>query len=136
MTRRDFQRLTRMRLSDARILLRNGNNEGAYYLTGLAVECALKAAIARRSQRYDFPPKPKIVRDIYDHDLNKLLIAAGLDTVLDTATASSAELKQNWILVKDWTIESRYLVGGLSADAIFRAATGRNGVLTWLRLHW
>jgi HEPN domain-containing protein len=125
-----------MRLSDARILLRNGNNEGAYYLTGLAVECALKAAIARRSQRYDFPPKPKIVRDIYDHDLNKLLIAAGLDTVLDTATASSAELKQNWILVKDWTIESRYLVGGLSADAIFRAATGRNGVLTWLRLHW
>jgi hypothetical protein len=42
MTRKDFQRLTRLRLNDARTLLKNGNNEGAYYLTGLAVECALK----------------------------------------------------------------------------------------------
>jgi hypothetical protein len=136
MTRKDFQCLSRLRLNDARTLLKSGNNEGAYYLTGLAVECALKAAISRRTQRYEFPPKPTIVRGIYDHDLNKLLVAAGLDTVLETATASNAELKQNWGLVKDWTVESRYLLAGLSADALYRAATGRNGVLGWLRQHW
>jgi hypothetical protein len=55
---------------------------------------------------------------------------------LETATASNAELKQNWGLVKDWTVESRYLLAGLSADALYRAATGRNGVLGWLRQHW
>jgi HEPN domain-containing protein len=136
MTRRDFQRLTRLRLNDARILLRNGNNEGAYYLTGLAVECALKAAIARRTQRHDFPPKPTIVRGIYDHDLNKLLVAAGLDGALDTATATNSALNQNWLIVKDWTVESRYLLSSRSADALYRAATGRNGVLGWLRQHW
>jgi HEPN domain-containing protein len=136
MTRKDFQRLTRLRLNDARTLLKNGNNEGAYYLTGLAVECALKAAIARRTQRHEFPPKPTIVRGIYDHDLNKLLVVAGLETALEAATTNNAELKQNWGLVKDWTVESRYLAAGLSADVLYRAATGRNGVLGWLRQHW
>ena len=136
MTRRDFQRLTRLRLRDARTLLANGNNEGAYYLTGLAVECALKSAIARKTQKHEFPPKPAIVRGIYDHDLNKLLVAAGLETDLELAIAGNAELKQNWGLVKDWTVESRYLVSGLSADALYRATTGRNGVLGWLRRHW
>lgn len=136
MTRKDFQRLTRIRLRDARTLLKNGNSEGAYYLTGLAVECALKAAIARRTQRYDFPPKPAIVRGIYEHDLNKLLLAAGLDTHLDTATLNNAALKQNWVLVKDWTVESRYLLAGLNGADLYRAAAGRNGVLVWLRQHW
>jgi len=136
MTRKDFQRLTRLRLNDARTLLRNGNNEGAYYLTGLAVECALKAAIARRTQRHEFPPKPTIVRGIYDHDLNKLLIAAGLEKALEAAAAGNAALKQSWVLVKDWTVESRYVTAGLDGEVIYRAATGRNGVLAWLRQHW
>jgi len=137
MTRRDFQRLTRLRLNDARTLLRNGNNEGAYYLTGLAVECALKAAIARKTRRYDFPPEPKFLRDgVYVHDLNKLLVAAGLDKALDASAATNAQLKQNWIVVKDWAVESRYIVAGLSAQALYRAAAGRNGVLGWLRQHW
>src|SRR5579859_7559760 len=112
MTRKDFQRLARMRLSDARVLLMSGNNEGAYYLAGLAVECALKSAIARKTRRYDFPPKPKVVYGVYDHDLNKLLVAAGLDTVLDAAVAANPVLRANWAVVKDWTIESRYLASG------------------------
>jgi len=137
MTRRDFQRLTRLRLSDARTLLKNGNNEGAYYLTGLAVECALKAAIARKTRRYDFPPEPKFLRDgVYVHDLNRLLIAAGLDKALDASAAANAQLKQNWIVVKDWAVESRYIVAGLGAQTLYRAAAGRNGVLGWLRQHW
>jgi hypothetical protein len=109
---------------------------GAYYLTGLAVECALKAAIARRTQRHEFPSKPTIVRGIYDHDLNKLLLAAGLEKVLETVAAGNAPFKQNWVLVKDWTVESRYVTNGLDGQVMYRAATGRNGVLAWLRQHW
>ncbi len=136
MTRRDFQRLTRLRLRDARTLLGGGNSEGAYYLAGLAVECALKSAIARKTRRHDFPPKPKVVYGIYDHDLNKLLVAAGLDSVLDTAVATNPVLGTNWAVVKDWTIESRYLTSGLNGGELYRAVAGRNGVLGWLRQHW
>lgn len=136
MTRKDFQRLARMRLGDARVLLRSANNEGAYYLTGLAVECALKSTIARRTNRHDFPPKPKIVYGMYDHDLNKLLVAADLETILNAAVMNSAALKANWLLVKDWTVESRYLTTGRRAHDLYRAVTGRNGVLGWLRQHW
>jgi hypothetical protein len=103
----------------------------------LAVECALKAAIARKTQRHDFPPDPKVVRDsIYIHDLNKLLVAAGLESTLNAAVVSNTALAANWSVVKDWKMESRYLVGGLNGNDLYRAATGRNGVLGWLRQYW
>jgi HEPN domain-containing protein len=137
MTRRDFQHLTRLRLNDARALLRNGSNDGAYYVTGLAVECALKAAIARRTRRHDFPPTPRLVREsIYSHDLDKLLEVAGLVSTLNAAVANNLALKTNWALVKDWKVESRYRVSGLNGDTLYRAAAGRNGVLGWLRQCW
>ena len=137
MTRRDFQRLTRLRLREARILLASGNSEGAYYLAGLAVECALKAAIARKTQRHDFPPDPKFLRDsVYVHGLNKLLVAAGLESALDIAAIGNPGLKTNWAVVKDWTTDSRYLTAGLNGGELYHAVTGRNGVMRWLRQHW
>ena len=137
MTRRDFQRVARMRLRDARVLLAGGNNEGAYYLTGLAVECALKSAIARKTQRHDFSPDPKFVREsVYIHDLNKLLSAAGLESTLNAAVTSNTALKTNWAVVKGWKPESRYAATGLMGNELYRAVVGRNGVLGWLRLHW
>jgi len=137
MTRVDFQRLTRIRLRDARALLRAGNNEGAYYLTGLAVECGLKSAIARKTRRHDFPPEPKIVsKQIYVHDLNTLLATAGLVQALEVAANADPALKANWALIKDWTYESRYSLSITGAEGLYRAATGRNGVLRWLRQHW
>jgi len=138
MTRQDFQRLTRLRLRDARALLANGNDEGAYYLAGLAVECALKSAIARKTQRHDFPPEPRFLRDsVYIHDLNKLLAAAGLVGALKAAADINAAFKANWALVKDWKAESRYDVSTVpNARGFYRAVAGRNGVMSWLRQHW
>jgi len=71
-TWREFQQLARMRLKDARVLLRSGNTEAAFYLTGVAVECAVKACIAKNTRRHDFPPNQSAVWDIYTHDLGKL----------------------------------------------------------------
>lgn len=137
MTRTDFQRLARMRLRDARTLLRAGNNEGAYYFTGMAIECGLKSAIARKTRRHDFPPEPRIVsQTVYVHDLNTLLAAAGLVAALETAARSDPALKANWALFKHWTNESRYSLSVASADELYRAAAGRNGALRWLRQHW
>lgn len=57
MNRADLQALSRLRIKEARLLLKHRQFEGAYYLTGYAIECALKAAIAKRTAKYDFPDK-------------------------------------------------------------------------------
>jgi hypothetical protein len=135
-TRRDFQQLARLRLRDARILLRNRGVEGAYYLTGLAVECAVKTCIAKRSKRHDFPPNPNVIRDIYTHDLIKLIGAAQLGPTLEADAKRNSTLNKNWAVVKDWNINSRYMTKSLNARDLYRAVAGRDGVMQWLRQRW
>ena len=45
--RKDLQELSKVRLKEATALLKLGLFDGAYYLAGYAVECALKACIAK-----------------------------------------------------------------------------------------
>ncbi len=135
-TRREFQQLARMRLREARALMRGGNGEGAYYLTGLAVECAVKACIAENTKRHDFPANQSAIKDIYTHDLVKLVGAAKLQTALDTERRKNISFNNKWDVVKDWNINSRYAVSGLNARDLYRAVAGRNGVMRWLRLRW
>jgi HEPN domain-containing protein len=49
MNRSDFHRLTEIRIKEAKVLLDRKCYEGAYYLAGYAVECALKACIAKEN---------------------------------------------------------------------------------------
>jgi len=116
--------------------MRSGNGEGAYYLTGLAVECAVKACIAKNTQRHHFPPNQSAIKDIYTHDLVKLIGAAKLQTVLDADRRKNASFNNKWDVVKDWNINTRYVVSGLNARDLYRAVAGRNGVMQWLRQRW
>lgn len=125
-TRREFQQLARTRLRDARVLLEAGNVEGAYYLTGLSVECALKACIAKNTKRHDFPPSPNAIKDIYTHDLVKLLGAAKLQVALDAERRKNVPFSTKWDVVKDWNINSRYALRGLNAEDLYRAVAARN----------
>lgn len=75
MLRRDFQVLSAVRIREARLLFRSRLYDGTYYLGGLAVENALKACIARATQRYEFPDRDR-ANQVYVHDLEKLLKAA------------------------------------------------------------
>ena len=59
------------RLEEARVLLENKLWTGAYYMTGLAVECALKSCLASVVKEHDFPDK-RFVNDMYDHNLERL----------------------------------------------------------------
>jgi hypothetical protein len=128
-TRREFQQLARMRLRDARVLIQNGNTEAGYYLTGLAVECAVKACIAKNTRRHDFPLNPSAVRDIYTHDLVKLIGAARLQRALDSDRRRNTSLNNSWDVVKDWNVNSRYELRGLNARDLYQAVAGRNGVM-------
>jgi len=116
--------------------MRSGNSEAAYYLTGLAVECAVKACIAKNTRRYDFPPNQNAIKEIYTHDLAKLIRAAKLEAALDTARKGNILFKNKWDVLKDWNVNSRYATSGLNARDLYAAVTGRNGVMQWLRQRW
>jgi hypothetical protein len=143
MNRNDLQRLAELRLSEAKVLLAADLPEGAYYLAGYSVECALKACIARRTQQHDFPDK-KLVDKSYTHDLEKLVDAAGLSDLLKNDIARNDELDLDWETVREWSEQSRYdlfegeptggwVVAKMLIDAV-ESETG--GVLRWIKLSW
>lgn len=137
MTRRDLQDLARIRIREASLLLRDQEPSGAYYLTGLSVECALKACIARNTRRFDFPSR-NWVNASYSHDLLKLMTAAKLLAALEAEVETNPALEGNWSLVKDWKIDCRYdIIDAATAQRFYAAVTARsNGVLGWVKCHW
>ena len=136
LTRREFQRLAELRAREAGALLRSRHPIGSYYLSGYAVECALKACIAKQTRRYEFPPKAKYAREIYTHKLESLLKLAGLDKHLDNEMATNFALARNWGVVKGWDEESRYRSSGLKGKDLHAAIAGPDGVLSWIKQHW
>ncbi len=136
MKRNDLQKLTRLRLKEAKVLLRNHCPEGAYYIAGYAVECAIKACIAKRTERFDFPDK-RFAERIWNHDLAKLITAAGLDEHLKVAKRES-RFDDQWAVVTKWNPESRYEQRSRAeAEALIRALENReHGVLKWLKHLW
>lgn len=77
MNRKDLQIIAEKRIKEAKFLFEDDCFEGAYYLAGYSIECALKACIAKQIKRHVFPDK-KFINDSYTHDLNQLLGLAGL----------------------------------------------------------
>lgn len=138
MNRRDLQALTRARLAEASVLLEAGRYDGAYYLSGYAAECALKACIARQVRTHDFPPKPSTVRDMYTHNLLDLVKAAGLVDSLADRIRSCSVFADYWSKVRLWTEEARYKRWSeTDATALVGAITDpEHGVLRWLQEHW
>ncbi len=138
MNRNDLQNLSRLREKEAKVLLDNGYFAGAYYLLGYAVECALKACIAKQIRRYDFPDLT-LVRDSYTHNLEKLFNLSGLKNDLQREFRTHPNLEVNWTTVKDWSEQTRYNSGisEKSAGDFYSAVTARqHGVLSWLRKRW
>jgi HEPN domain-containing protein len=136
--RRDFQALSRLRLAEAKALLDAGFYDGAYYLSGYAVECALKACIARQTRQHDFPPTVADVRDMYTHDLGRLVRLAGLEPDRLARVQACSIFAENWTTVKDWNEASRYARWSAEdAKSLHTSVVDRrHGVLRWLRLHW
>jgi HEPN domain-containing protein len=137
MDRKDLRALSRVRLSEARALLKAGLPDGAYYLAGYSVECALKACIARETQRYEFPEK-KSVNASHTHDLAELVKVAELQDVLQATAKSDPLFRQYWIDVRTWSEQSRYdRHSAQSARALIEAIGDRNhGVVKWVKLYW
>lgn len=135
--RATFQRLAEQRLAEAKLLFVNGHASGAYYLAGYAIECALKARIASAFQAGTIPSL-SLVRDVYTHDLSRLLSLAELKDELEAAMKIDPHLKQCWTTVENWSEQARYeLWPNEDARRMLEAVgTDDEGLLPWLKKHW
>ena len=137
LTRADLQRLARTRLADATALLKARRYSAAYYLAGYAVECALKACIARQTRQAEFPDLGR-VRESYTHDLLRLVSVAGLEAQRRREELIEPRFADSWRTVRDWSEQARYRQYDRSyAVALLAAITNPEyGVLQWVGRFW
>ena len=137
MNRADFRRLADTRIRDATALMQGRRYSGAYYLAGYAVECGLKACIAKRTRRHEFPDRDRANKS-YSHGLEQLLRVAGLETQRDADATTDAIFGSNWAVGKDWSEQSRYETRSRreAADLLDAITDSAHGVMQWLHRHW
>jgi len=138
MNRTDLQILAEDRLKDAEVLLANGRFGAAYYLAGYAVECALKACIAKLTKAEDFPIKNS-TNTVYIHDFKKLAAAAGVEAAIAQLAGSDQSFKNNWAIVGGWSEESRYdrsIDQPLAERMVDAVSEPQHGVLQCIRQYW
>lgn len=123
-----------MRIRESRVLLDAQMYSGAYYLMGYAIECALKACVAKQTKRYDFPDKKK-ANDVYTHDLIALVKCADLSADLESDISADRSLLMQWSIVKNWSESSRYDTQKTKSEAqnLFKAC---ERILKWIKERW
>jgi len=137
MNRADFQKLAELRLGEAKVLLDSKRYEGAYYLIGYAVECALKACIAKHTKEHDFPARNS--ERLYIHDLSILLKFSQLEKEHRENSDENEDFRLNWAIVKDWKEDARYSweISKDQAETLYLAVTdGKDGIMPWLQKWW
>ena len=102
MNKSDLEALVDIRVKEAKVLLDNYCYEGAYYVLGYAIECAIKVCIAKQVKEHDFPDKQLAIAS-YTHRLSDLLGVAGLKQKLQEKEETDEEFKLNWAVTKDWS---------------------------------
>jgi hypothetical protein len=136
-SRKELQILSGIRLREARALAKLGMNDGAYYLAGYCIECALKVCIAKLTRRHEFPDK-KRANDSYDHSFEKLVNVAGLNQTLREEVQRDPAFRENWDVLQLWSPERRYVTtDSATTRELLEAVADRNhGVLRWIKRHW
>ncbi len=135
--RTELQLLAEERVRDAHALLNAGQWSGAYYLAGYAVECGLKACIAKLTNLHDFPDR-EFAQRCYTHKIETLVEVGGLAGQRKSDMAANPTLGASWLVVKDWDEKPRYqLWTEPQARKLFTAVTDpTHGVLQWIEGHW
>jgi hypothetical protein len=103
--RTDFQQLAEIRIGEAAALLAHQKWDGAFYLAGYAVECALKACIAKLTNQHDFPDK-RFAEKCFTHEFVRLLECAELVAQKEGDMDADPTLLDHWETVIMWKEES------------------------------
>jgi hypothetical protein len=142
LNRAQLQHLVQLRIDDARSLLAAGRWAAAYYLTGYAVECALKSCVLRylddTGMIFRDAGYLKSLAGCWTHDLVRLVQLAGLEADFGRACGANPALNRSWSVTKDWEETSRYVDRSeVNARELFEAVThDPNGVLKWIQTRW
>jgi hypothetical protein len=97
--------LARARVSDAKLLYDNKRYDGAAYLSGYAVEFALKARICKQLRWPGYPSEDNEFRgrgNFRVHDFDSLLQFTGIATKITTNCTTE------WSAMKVWSPDYRY----------------------------
>jgi HEPN domain-containing protein len=109
----DLRRIARARLDDAVVLFRRGRYDAAAYLSGYAVELALKARIVRHLRQPGFPETAAEFRpfqSLKTHEFTTLIHYTGIEGRI------LARYGGEWNRMQMWSPDYRYrLVGTTSA---------------------
>lgn len=138
MNKNDLEALVDIRIKEAKALLDVDSYQGAYYLAGYSLECAIKVCIAKQVQQYDFP-NLELAKNSYSHKLMDLLGVAGLKQKLNERERQDSNFQLNWAVAKDWSEKSRYesRVEERKAKDLYEAIThDQSGILAWLKIYW
>lgn len=119
------------------LLIQHGRWSSSYYLSGYALELALKACIADLVQAATIPDKA-FINAIYTHDLAALVSIAGLKAAFEKDRSANQDLDISWAIASKWTESSRYepwdSVG--ATHMVASIADPANGVFQWVKNRW
>ncbi len=106
-------------------------------MAGYAIECGLKACIAKLTNAHDYPNKD-LAQKCYTHKIEALVEVAGLELQRKVDATANPVLGANWLIVKDWDEKARYQQWTEpQARKLFAAITdSTSGVLPWIIGHW
>lgn len=137
MNRKDFQTLARIRLKEARVLLKAGCYDGAFYLAGYVIEFALKAVIAKQTARHDFPDK-KRTQDSHTHEFTTLIRVADLREELDEERRTDPTFNDFWTALTEWSETARYATATRArAERLVQVVSdSKHAVFRWIRRFW
>ena len=111
--------------------------DGAYYLAGYAVECALKACIAKATPRYDFPAKER-VNSSHTHNLPTLVRIADIESSRKTQYDADLDFRKYSDVTQKWSEQSRYtrIRRELADELLIAVSDRRHGIIPWIKRHW
>ena len=99
-TRDELKKLSELRLQEAEVLFSQGMYDGCAYLSGYAVELALKAVVCNNMKIVRYPTAKQHKGAFAIHDFDGLLFLAGLSSQMTVASADEAVLA-NWSLATE-----------------------------------
>jgi HEPN domain-containing protein len=124
-------------LADAEVLFNSGGYSNSYYFLGYAIECALKACIAKQVLPETIPDR-RFVNEIYTHSYDKLIGLAGLRAELREKQDVDQNFQVQWAVASEWTPDVRYESVDKSSAHLMLIAVGdkNHGVLPWIKTYW
>jgi hypothetical protein len=149
-TRAEFQRLSQLRQTEANELMALNYADGAFYLAGYAVECALKSAVCKTLGIDDFyepfsakshgaKVKDDVLQKFKTHDFATLLVLSGLfyqfeaDVQIDPALQNVQRIFDK----QKWSEQYRYEAKNMKTKAEVQSyLTAVNYFLQWISRFW